>query len=151
MNSTTVAESSIHGPDHWARVERNGLYISRFNDANQIVVQLFALFHDCMRINDETDDNHGKRGAEFAGQLRSSFIDLDDESFSLFDVACSNHTDELYHDDITIATCWDADRLDIGRIGTIPDPNYLNTNIAQQIARTGKFHYLDQVSLRVIQ
>lgn len=27
-----------------------------------------------------------------------------------------------YHDNISVATCWDADRLDLGRVGLRPDP-----------------------------
>ena len=28
---------------------------------------------------------------------------------------------------ITVATCWDADRLDLGRVDIVPDPRYLHT------------------------
>jgi len=33
--------------------------------------------------------------------------------------------------DPTVQACWDADRLDLGRIGDRPDPNYLGTRIAR--------------------
>ena len=33
--------------------------------------------------------------------------------------------------DITIQTCWDADRLDLGRIGIRPNPTYLGTKVAR--------------------
>jgi uncharacterized protein len=33
--------------------------------------------------------------------------------------------------DITIQTCWDADRLDLGRVGTTPDPARLCTAAAR--------------------
>jgi uncharacterized protein len=33
---------------------------------------------------------------------------------------------------ITVQTCWDADRLDLGRVGTTPDPRYLCTAAAKQ-------------------
>jgi len=33
--------------------------------------------------------------------------------------------------DATIATCWDADRLDLGRVGTMPRPERLCTEAAR--------------------
>jgi hypothetical protein len=33
--------------------------------------------------------------------------------------------------DITAQTCWDADRLDLGRVGTTPKAEYLCTNAAR--------------------
>ncbi|MBT5083254.1 MAG: hypothetical protein HOM62_22025 [Rhodospirillaceae bacterium] len=34
--------------------------------------------------------------------------------------------------DITVQTCWDADRLDLGRAGIVPDPRYLCTDAAKE-------------------
>jgi uncharacterized protein len=33
--------------------------------------------------------------------------------------------------DITVQTCFDADRLDLGRVGKIPDPRLLCTDAAK--------------------
>jgi uncharacterized protein len=33
----------------------------------------------------------------------------------------------------TIQTCWDADRLDLGRVGIIPAPKYLSKKAAPYI------------------
>ena len=33
--------------------------------------------------------------------------------------------------DITIQTCWDADRLDLGRIGITPKSHYLGSSLAK--------------------
>ena len=33
--------------------------------------------------------------------------------------------------DATVLTCWDADRLDLGRVGIRPDPKYLCTPAAR--------------------
>ena len=46
--------------------------------------------------------------------------------------ACAGHTHEKTHADITIQTCWDADRLDLGRVGIRPDPTYLGTTAARR-------------------
>jgi uncharacterized protein len=57
----------IHGVSHWARVLENGLRIAKQTKANIEVVQLFAIFHDARRVNENVDDGHGMRGAELAG------------------------------------------------------------------------------------
>ena len=132
-----VSERSVHGPDHWRRVERNGLVLSERTGADVTVVRLFALFHDSCRVNDCWDDGHGARGAEFARSLRGSFFDLPDDQFELLHHACTWHTDEVHHSDPTIGTCWDADRLDLGRVGAIPDAHFMSTSFGREIADFG--------------
>src|SRR5208283_1118198 len=96
-----------HGVGHWARVLENGLRLAEATSAKVEVVQLFAIFHDSCRI----DDNHGRRGADLAAELRGSLFDLPDEDFELLYDACAHHTDGLVEADVTTQTCWDADRL----------------------------------------
>jgi len=95
------------------------------------VVQLFAVFHDSRRVNEVTDPGHGQRGAELAAELRGQLFDLPDADFDLLYQACVGHTDGLIEGDITVQTCWDADRLDLGRVGTAPDPRRLCTAAAK--------------------
>ena len=128
---------SVHGPDHWRRVERNGLLLATRTGADTTIVRLFALFHDSRRENDCFDDGHGARGAEYAASLRGSAFDLSDERFELLHYACVWHTDGEHHDDPTIATCWDADRLDLGRVGVIPDAAFMSTDFGREIADYG--------------
>jgi len=105
----------IHGLGHWARVLENGLRLAETTGADMGIVRLFALFHDSRRQNDYKDDGHGRRGAEFAVSLRNKYFSLSDEDFDRLFKACESHTDEIFHDDVTIQTCWDADRLDLYR------------------------------------
>jgi uncharacterized protein len=58
-------------------------------------------------------------------------FELPDESFALLYVACADHADGLTEGDVTVQTCWDADRLDLGRVGTTPDPSLLCTDAAK--------------------
>lgn len=132
---------SIHGPGHWQRVERNGLILAKETGANTTVVRLFAIFHDSQRKNDHSDPGHGLRGAEFARQCRGEYLRISDEMFEQLYFACAHHTDTFYHNDITIGTCWDADRLDLTRVGIQPDPQYLNTEFAKTIAGSGNAAY----------
>ncbi len=93
-------------------------------------MQLFAVFHDSRRINETTDFGHGQRGADFAAELRGDLFDLSDGAFDLLHTACAGHTDGETDGDITIHTCFDADRLDLGRVGIMPEPRRLCTDAA---------------------
>lgn len=121
----------IHGVVHWARVLENGLRLAGVTGADAQVVALFAVFHDSRRVNEDWDPHHGRRGAQFAAQLRGKFFQLPDHNFRLLQVACEQHTDGLTDGDVTVRTCWDADRLDLGRVGMKPHPNRLCTVAAK--------------------
>ena len=111
-----------HGVAHWARVLENGLRLAEETGADLGVVRLFAVLHDSRRVNEVTDPDHGPRAAEFALSLRGHLFDLPDHEFRLLHRACAGHTHERTHPDVTIQTCWDADRLDLGRVGITPAP-----------------------------
>jgi uncharacterized protein len=120
-----------HSVAHWARVFENGLRLAGETGANVEVVRLFAVPHDSRRVNEYTDHDHGPRAAEFARRLRGRSFELTDEEFRLLHTACAGHTRELTHPDVTVRTCRDADRLDLGRVGITPDPSLL-TEVARR-------------------
>jgi uncharacterized protein len=122
-----------HGVAHWGRVLENGLRIAGTNGADPEVVTLFALFHDSRRVNEDRDDGHGLRGGELARSLRGELVHLDDDRFDLLFEACRLHTDGLTAGDRTLLACWDADRLDLGRVGVTPDPHRLGTRAARKL------------------
>ena len=123
--------SGIHGAPHWARVRVNGLRLAEKTCARPDVIELFAFLHDTQRKNDGRDPEHGKRAADFAVTLQGKLFTLDDEGLTLLCAARTGHSDGLVEADITVQTCWDADRLDLGRIGVTPDPAYLCTAAAR--------------------
>jgi uncharacterized protein len=47
--------------------------------------------------------------------------------------ACRLHTDGLTAGDRTLLACWDADRLDLGRVGITPEPHRLGTKAARKL------------------
>lgn len=49
----------------------------------------------------------------------------------MLETACRDHNQGLIVPDVTIRTCWDADRLDLGRVGMRPDPRLLGTEAAR--------------------
>ena len=123
----------LHGVVHWARVLENGLRLAEITGADLEVVTLFALFHDARRRNEDHDPGHGQRGAELARSLRGSLIHLSDAGFELLHHACSRHTAGMTAGDVTVQTCWDADRLDLGRVGVVPHPPLLCTDAARRL------------------
>ena len=122
-----------HGVAHWARVLENGIRVGSKTGADLQVVTLFAMFHDSRRVNEGDDDGHGKRGGDLARKLRGSLIHLDDARFELLYEACRRHTDGLTTGDRTLEACWDADRLDLGRVGIRPLPRRLCTDEARSL------------------
>ncbi|MCK5070250.1 MAG: hypothetical protein KAR01_06900 [Desulfocapsa sp.] len=121
----------IHSINHWARVYSNGIRLSEHTGANIKVVQLFSVFHDSRRYNENRDPQHGHRGAELAVKLRGNYFELSDEEFDLLYQACRLHTNAKTHESITVQTCFDADRLDLGRVGILPKAKYLCTDVAK--------------------
>jgi len=125
-----LSNDGVHGPNHWARVFQNGLLIGKQCSADLDVVKLFAIFHDCKRENDHQDPEHGLRAAKFIETIKEQLY-LDDSQIQTLQYACEHHTSGQISDDPTIGTCWDADRLDIGRMGMPLDKKYLSTNIKE--------------------
>lgn len=132
LQDQIVSWQGIHGLSHWGRVYENGMRLSDESGADRRVVELFAFFHDSQRFNEGSDPGHGHRGAEYAKTLRGEFFDLPDNAFELLYVACRDHTDKITHKDVTIQTCWDSDRLDLGRVGVTPDLEFLSTDVARR-------------------
>lgn len=130
-----IYDSDIHGLAHWRQVEFNGLLLAKKTKADIVVVRLFALFHDSKRESDGYDETHGRRGAEFAKQCREQkLFEITDEQFQKLYHACANHTTERSSGDPTIDTCYDADRLDLGRVGFRLNPAKMASAAGAQIA-----------------
>ena len=102
--------NSVHGPEHWHRVEDVGLKIAALNGADADVVRLFAVLHDSCRLDNKSDPEHGIRAAEYAKGMRRRLFNLDDAKFKLLYTACRWHAYGDSATDPTIGACWDADR-----------------------------------------
>ena len=61
--------------------------------------------------------------------------DITQEQFDKLYHACFYHTKERQSDDATINTCYDADRLDLGRVGMYLNPEKMATAPGAKIAR----------------
>jgi uncharacterized protein len=122
----------VHGIAHWRRVRQNGLRLAEMTGANTRVVELFAFLHDICRQNDIIDHGHGQRAADFAGSLPYVRSLLSPEEMDLLQQACAGHTRGQTEADLTVQVCWDADRLDLGRIGIYPDRRFLCSEAARR-------------------
>ena len=104
----------------------------RRTGANRKVVELFAFLHDVERQNDGYDLEHGYRAAELAIELSGDLIDVDNYELKILTKACQGHSEGHTKSDITVMTCWDADRLDLGRVGIKPSADQLCTATAKE-------------------
>ena len=117
----------LHGYYHWVRVRENGLRLAQINGANAKVVELFAFTHDIRRLSDGADPQHGPRASKFIRSQMFNRLDLTKIELNILCEACETHTGGIRHHDLTVKTCWDADRLDLKRAGITPNPLFLNT------------------------
>jgi uncharacterized protein len=131
LKGYALHHDGTHGISHWRRVRDNGLFLAESSGADTEVVELFAVFHDCRRLNEGRDPGHGARGAQLAVEMRGEWFQMDDEPFEHLLMACRAHTAGLTEAHPTVQTCWDADRLDLGRVGVIPRADRLCTRAAK--------------------
>lgn len=142
-------QSELHGVAHWARVCRFGEYLARrmlLPDRYAECVSVFAWTHDLARINDEGGREHAIDGACYLDTVAPiAFPSLLPEQHAIVRTAIHYHshgcaTDEAKYQGWfeglegdrgkildTVACCWDADRLDLLRLGFEPDPARMST------------------------
>lgn len=131
-----LANAGVHGPAHWLRVRANGLLLAaRTPGADVEVVELFALFHDSEREDEGRDPGHGERAAAAVRRLaaRGGLV-LSKARLDLLAAACAGHDHPQVSTDPTIGCCWDADRLDLSRLGRRPIAALLSTVAALDAA-----------------
>lgn len=130
-----ISRDGAHGPAHWARVRFHGLKVGAVRGADLLVVELFAFLHDSQRHNEYRDHLHGERAAEFAQAMHGRFFDLQAQQLDKLCHAVRHHSGGQIHTCETIQSCWDADRLDLGRVGIKPHPEYLSPEAGRMIAK----------------
>lgn len=143
--------NDIHGVNHWLRVLTNGLIIADAGEkVHRDVLIAFAFVHDAFRTTDDYDPLHGSRAYDALHDYLNKNLNLDDHKIQLLAFACKYHSEGYNANNInfdsfpeevtirnttdanTIGACWDADRLDLLRVGVFPDEMYLTTNTAKE-------------------
>jgi len=131
-----------HGIEHWESVYANTQMLSEVYGVESKVFMLFALLHDSQRLDEDDDFEHGIRAAQkIQSYLDTGKIILDANDQKRLLYACANHTkanknDPLYKD-LIVQICLDADKLDIGRVGVIPEKSHFLTPHAQMLVEQG--------------
>jgi uncharacterized protein len=126
-----------HGPSHWLQVEKNAVMLGEHTPGCDMeVARLFALLHDCRRQNEGRDPDHGARAADFAQELfDKGMLRLDPGRLAVLKYAMTHHNNGQVSDDPTIGICWDADRLDLPRVGTAPNISLMSNQYAKKWLR----------------
>jgi uncharacterized protein len=121
--------SALHGDEHWRAVAHAGLVVgAATSGADLRLVFLFSLLHDAVRWNDHDDPEHGARAAGLLRDLvEEELLVLPDGPVELLSEACRLHSDGHTSNEPTIGACWDADRLNLWRLGWTPAPSLLST------------------------
>lgn len=133
LDGIISAPDSLHDPSHWERVESFGHKIAKVNGADKDVISLFAYLHDARRENDDHDPEHGERAVILLDELiEANLIDISDKQYKQLIRALSVHNSlDASSDDVTVQTCWDADRLDLWRCDFIPNPDLMYTEFGK--------------------
>lgn len=128
----SLYKDGVHGIDHIRRTVENAKIIAKetcpdkFDDA-----VIGAYLHDIGRIDDFGGNAHAVRGAKISERLLQEFWPNLDIKRILF--AIEFHADKLTSEDPLIGTIWDADRLDLDRVGIKINPDLLSTKKAKEI------------------
>jgi uncharacterized protein len=133
-------EHTAHGYDHWERVRTAGMMLAYMEGGSPKISQAFAWLHDCCRENEVHDPRHGRRAALFAQTLRTrGILRVTDDEWETLKEALTDHNGGRTHPDIDVACCWDADRLDLGRVHITPEMRFMSTatgiSIVEQMNR----------------
>jgi len=136
-----LKEDSLHGIHHWERVANLGSCLN-VPGADNDVVLCFAYLHDVERQDDGYDEEHGPRAAALINEIRNSSLGfLDDNQIVLLREACALHTVCHRTGNPTIDACFDSDRLDLERVGVVPEPDKMATAEGAERARERKLFY----------
>lgn len=131
--------SILHGEVHWKCVALTAFWLARHTPkADLEFIFTFAMLHDTMRLDDGADPEHGARAAKlFIALTQENELD----AFGAYDQrtldmvhALTHHvgsTNAVGYDNPNVGLCWDADRLNLWRVGLTPDDRYLTTAMAK--------------------
>ena len=148
--------SAIHGVAHWTRVHRYGLLLAdslKLSEKEKIAIALFGFTHDLARTDDGGGNQHSIAGAKYVQYVTDTlFSDFPNSTVDIVKVAIRYHSDgmnaeeALYELPIAgssnwsresvlnmIGCCWDADRLDLLRLGIMPNESKMSTSYWQDV------------------
>lgn len=111
----------------------HGRFLSNELGLDPTVPCWFAFLHDSQRYDDGRDADHGPRACEWIDRLfHEGLMKISLEDKKLLTAAISGHSFGETEAHPIVQVCWDSDRLDLGRCGTRPLPQYLCTEPAKR-------------------
>ena len=142
--------SAIHGVAHWTRVHRYGLLLAAtlgLSESEKVTIALFAWTHDLARTDDGGGNQHAIDGAKYVEVLTSTlFTNFPEDTLDIVRHAIRYHSDGMNAEEAlyelpieqystwtretilnTLGCCWDADRLDLLRLGIVPHEAKMST------------------------
>jgi uncharacterized protein len=126
-------DHSWHGISHWARVWHNARLICQELQLDPTVPCWFSFLHDSQRFDDGIDHLHGPRACEWIDRLDfEGLLPVSRSDLQLLTTAIAGHSNGETQAHPLVMVCWDADRLDLGRVGIMPDARYLCTEVAKR-------------------
>ncbi len=138
LSTTGCYHKGHHHLRHWVRVHQFGNLIGLAEGADMEVVSYFAFLHDAARNDDTHDRLHGQRMANLLKQRDSLLENLTKSQRSILITAIAGHSAGTTSSEPTIGTCWDADRMDLSRLGITPAVDLMSTDTGKAAAELGE-------------
>lgn len=129
-------DDPLHGIPHWKEVAALGAAIATKEKVDPLVAQAFGILHDCCRMEDGEEPEHGPRAANWIMSHREIKKLLGRERALIVADACEVHTLPFANSNTAIGSCLDADRLTLYRVGRSPKPILLSTASARDFANS---------------
>ncbi len=142
---TTINFNYAHGPAHWQSVYRFGKML--YPGIDKGVLFYFSVFHDFFKSNDFADKSHGKKALTAMPLIKENLkiwnkdkkahnSQIEQLAFAFENHDCTiqeyaSLTNPL-KDNKNVRACLDADKLDLGRVGIIPESKHLLTEEAKK-------------------
>ena len=130
---------TTHGVEHWDRVAKFGSILYQ-KGADMDVIMAFAYLHDAERMSNGRDLYHGQRASKLIDTIRHTQLEeLSDEQIAKLKRACELHTIQHRTGDLTIDICFDADRMDLPRVGITPSPQRMATKLGADLVANSQY------------
>ena len=122
----------IHGIPHLRRVSFIAGRIANFYGENVESAVVAGFLHDCARTDDGGGKRHAYDSAVLAKRVLAQFYPHLDSARICKCIEL--HTDGKITTDRLLGSVWDADRLDLSRLGYKIIPELLSTDTARRLA-----------------
>jgi uncharacterized protein len=135
LQGATHINSPIHGELHWRAVAEAGMSIAATGGGCPRVALAFGMIHDCKRLNDDWDPEHGERASGWASGSKTLRNLLGKEGQEAVARACLDHEKGKITEDPVIGSCWDADRINLWRVGITPNRSFFSVLKGEEFAQ----------------